>query len=77
MLQLMSEEHFNSLWTTSQTPACDEGLKLAYTFLDACGDTLDVRNEADLDVTRFAFNRAWFDYSRHRKSCIRCLSTKS
>ena len=76
MLKLMPQARFDELWDTTGTPACEEGRRLAHVFLERCGEAADERNEAALDVTRFAFNRAWLDYARHRQSCVRCLNLK-
>ena len=76
MFKLMAQERFDQLWETERTPACEDGMKLAHAFLEACGEAVDQRKEDDLEVTRFAFNRAWFDYARHRRSCVRCLSLR-
>lgn len=69
----MPQERFDQLWETSRTPVCDTGRRLARAFPEACEEAVEVQREDDLDVTRFSFNRAWFDYSRHRKSCVVCL----
>ena len=76
MLNLMPEERFAQLWNSNTTPACEEGLKLAHVFLDLCGDAVDERNEANFDPQRFAFSKAWRDYTQHRLRCIKCLELR-
>jgi lipase chaperone LimK len=73
MLKLMPQQRFDELWTLDRTPACEDGMRLAHTFLELCGEAVDERNEAELDGDRFAFNRAWRDYAAHRKNCLKCL----
>lgn len=47
MLKLISQERLNGLWSFDQTPACEDGLRLADAFLDLCGEAVDERNEAE------------------------------
>ena len=72
MLKLMPEQRFKELWSFDQTPACEDGLRLAHPFLDLCGEAVDERNEAEFEAARFAFSRAWRDYAAHRASCLKC-----
>ena len=72
MLKLMPQERFNELWAFEQTPACEDRLRLAHSFLDLCSETVEERNEARFDSAGFAFSRAWRDCAMYRAFCLKC-----
>jgi hypothetical protein len=51
----IDRERLLSLWNLEDIPVCDEGMKLAKTFLDLAFTAVDRLDEADPIALRFAF----------------------
>jgi hypothetical protein len=53
-------------------PACGEGMALAKSFLEACGDAVVSSDARETDGLRFAFASKWNTFARHRTVCDKC-----
>jgi hypothetical protein len=53
-------------------PACDEGMALATSFLEACGEAVLSADARETDGLRFRFTSRWNAFVRHRNGCDKC-----
>jgi len=62
-----------SLWPIlEKTPACDEGMKLAHTFLEAAGDCVNRLGIGRTSGTRSALLKALNAMEMHGDGCKKC-----
>jgi hypothetical protein len=61
-----------SLWKLDEIPACDEGMELARSFLEACGDAVDRVGGADTAGLRTEFTTRYNTFLTHYAKCPKC-----
>ena len=66
-------ENLLSLWPNLESrPVCDEGMKLAQTFLEAAGECVNRLGIGRTSGTRFALVKALNDMEMHADRCEKC-----
>jgi hypothetical protein len=61
-----------SLWDLENIPACDEGMRLAQTFLEAAGDCVNRLGIGRTSGTRAALLSAYNAMEIHSDRCDKC-----
>jgi hypothetical protein len=68
----MDRDALLNLWRLEDIPACDEGLRLARSFLISAGEAVSQVNVNDPEHLRMEFNVQYDAFVRHCAECPKC-----
>jgi hypothetical protein len=60
------------LWRLEEMPACDEGMRLARSFLISAGEAVSMVDRQDPEHLRMEFNVQYDAFVRHCAECPKC-----